>query len=189
MGQAFAKIMFSEAAKRYQERYGSRTAYQRMEERGPYGDALGPLEREFIGRRDSFYLATVTEDGWPYVQHRGGPKGFLRVLTDRTLTFADFAGNAQYVSVGNLETNDRVALFLVDYPNRARLKVIGHARAVEDDPELAAKATVGGYVARVQRVIVVNVVAFDWNCSQHITPRWTEGEVRAVMGAQITEQG
>jgi len=195
MGRAFAKVMFSEAAKRYQERYGSRTSYERMEELGPSGDALGLMEREFIGWRDSFYIATVTVDGWPYMQHRGGPKGFLRVLDDRTLAFADFAGNAQYITVGDLETNDRVALFLMDYPNQARLKVIGHARVVEGgalnsaDAELAAKVAVPGYSARVQRVIAIEVVAFDWNCSQHITPRWTEEEVRAVMGAQIHEAG
>jgi len=173
--------MFSEAAKRYQERYGSRAAYERVEQQGKAGDALGPMEREFIGRRDSFYVATVTADGWPYVQHRGGPKGFLRVLDDRTLAFADFAGNAQFITVGDLETNDRVALFLMDYPNQARLKVIGHAKVVEGDSELEAKVAVPGYSARVQRVIVVDVAAADWNCSQHITPRWTEEEVRAVM--------
>jgi len=181
MGRAFAKVMFSEAAKRYQERYGSRASYERMEERGPSGDALGPMEREFIARRNSFYIATVTVDGWPYMQHRGGPKGFLRVLDDRTVAFADFAGNAQYITVGDLETNDRVTLFLMDYPNQARLKVIGHARVVEGDPELAAKVAVPGYAARVQRVIAIEVVAFDWNCSQHITPRWTEEEVRKVV--------
>ena len=181
MGRAFAQVMFGEAAKRLQERFGSRAAYERVAREGKAGDALGPMEREFIGRRDSFYLATVTTDGWPYVQHRGGPKGFLRVLDDRTLAFADFAGNAQFVSTGNLETNDRVALFLMDYPHQARLKVIGHARIVENDAELEAKVAVPGYPARVQRVILVEVVAFDWNCSQHITPRWTEEEVRVVM--------
>lgn len=183
MGRAFGKVMFSEAAKRYQERYGSRASYERMTKQGPAGDALGPMERQFIGERDSFYISTVTVDGWPYVQHRGGPKGFLRVLDDRTLAFADFAGNAQFITVGDLETNDRVALFLMDYPNQARLKVIGHAKAVEANAELEAKIAVPGYAARVQRVIVIEVVGFDWNCSQHITPRWTEEEVRAVMGA------
>jgi len=187
MGRAFARVMFGEAAKRLQERFGSRAAYERVARDGKAGDALGAMEREFIGRRDSFYLATVTADGWPYVQHRGGPKGFLRVLDDRTLAFADFAGNAQFVSTGNLETNDRVALFLMDYPNQARLKVIGHARVVEGDAaspadaELEAKVALPGYSAKVQRVIVVEVVAFDWNCSQHITPRWTEEEVRKVV--------
>jgi hypothetical protein len=173
--------MFGEAAKRLQERFGSRAAYERVAREGKAGGELGAMEREFIARRDSFYLATVTVDGWPYVQHRGGPKGFLRVLDDRTVAFADFAGNAQFVSTGNLETNDRVALFLMDYPNQARLKVIGHARVVEGDAALEEKVSVPGYAARVQRVIVVEVVAFDWNCSQHITARWTEEEVRAVM--------
>jgi predicted pyridoxine 5'-phosphate oxidase superfamily flavin-nucleotide-binding protein len=183
MGRAFANVMFSEAAKRYQERYGSRASYERVARQGPAGDRLGPMEREFIGRRDSFYIATVTADGWPYVQHRGGPKGLLRVLDDRTLGFADFAGNAQYITVGDLETNDRVALFLMDYPNQARLKVIGHAKAVEGDAEVEEKVRVNGYAAKVQRVIRVEVVAFDWNCSQHITPRWTQEEVEAVMAA------
>lgn len=189
MGRAFASVMFGEAAKRLQERFGSRAAYERVAREGKAGDALGPMERDFIGRRDSFYLATVTADGWPYVQHRGGPKGFLKVLDDWTVAFADFAGNAQFVSMGNLETNDRVALFLMDYPNQARLKVIGHARIVEEDAELKEGVRVDGYKAKVQRVIVVEVVAFDWNCSQHITPRWTEDEVRAVMGDPIPAEG
>ena len=181
MGRAFANTMFSDAAKRFQERYGSRGAYQRMAEHGPSGDALGPMEQDFIARRDSFYLATVTVDGWPYVQHRGGPKGFLRVLDKGTLAFADFAGNAQYITAGNLETNDRVALFLMDYPNQARLKIIGHAKAAEADRELEEKVRVNGYTAKVQRAIVISIVGFDWNCSQHITPRWTEEEIQAVM--------
>ena len=122
MGRAFAKVMLSEAAKRYQERHGSRAQYERAAERGEIGDALGPMEREFIARRDSLYLASVTEDGWPYVQHRGGPKGFLRVLDDRTLAFADFTGNKQYITAGNLATNDRVALFLMDYPSARIVK-------------------------------------------------------------------
>jgi uncharacterized protein len=182
MGRAFARVMFSEAAKRYQERYGSRASYERVERQGSPGDTFGPMEREFIEQRDSFYMATVTADAWPYVQHRGGPKGFLRVLDYRTVAFADFAGNAQYITTGNLETNDRVALFLMDYPKRTRLKVIGHARVVEGDAALEAKVRVDGYTAKVQRVMVLDVVAFDWNCSQHITPRWVEEEVQAVMG-------
>lgn len=182
MGRAFARTMFSDAAKRLQERYGSRASYQRLAESGESGDALGPMERDFIARRDSFYLASVTVDGWPYVQHRGGPKGFLRVLDERTLAFADFAGNKQYITAGNLETNDRVALFLMDYPQQARLKIIGHAKWVEGDGELEAKVRVEGYKAKVERVMVVEVVGFDWNCSQHITPRWTAEEIETVMG-------
>jgi uncharacterized protein len=183
MGRAFAKTMFSDAAKRLQQRYGSRASYQRLAEAGESGDALGPMERDFIAARDSFYMASVTVDGWPYVQHRGGPKGFLRVLDDRTLAFADFAGNKQYITAGNLATNDRVALFLMDYPHQARLKVIGRAKWVEGDKELEAKVRVEGYKAKVERVMVLDVVGFDWNCSQHITPRWTAEEIDAVMAA------
>ena len=178
MGRAFAKVMFSEAAKRYQERYGSRTSYERMEERGPSGDALGPMEREFIARRNSFYIATVTVDGWPYMQHRGGPKGFLRVLDDRTLAFADYSGNRQYISAGNLSGNDRVSLFLMDYPHQARLKIIGNARALKpgEDTEIENRL-VKESGARVEGVIVIDVVGYDWNCSQHITPRFTKEEL------------
>jgi predicted pyridoxine 5'-phosphate oxidase superfamily flavin-nucleotide-binding protein len=186
MGQAFAKTMFSAAAKRLQEQHGSRAQYERLAAQGP-GETLGPMERDFIARRDSFYLTSVTEDGWPYVQHRGGPKGFLRVLDDRTLAFADFAGNKQYITAGNLETNDRVTLFLMDYPQQARLKIIGHAKLVEGDKELEAKVRVEGYKAKVERVMVVEVVGFDWNCSQHITPRWTEEEIQAAMGSSQSD--
>jgi hypothetical protein len=184
MTQAYAKTMFGEAAKRYQEQHGSRAQYERAAERGEIGDALGPMEREFIGRRDSFYIASVTEDGWPYVQHRGGPVGFLRVLDGKTLAFADYAGNKQYITAGNLKTNDKVALFLMDYPYQARLKVIGRARVVERDAELEAKVRVVGYPAKVEWAVAIDVVAYDWNCSQHITPRWTAEEIQAVMGAR-----
>ncbi len=181
MGRAYAKTMFSDAAKRLQEQHGSRASYQRLAEQGESRDALGPMERDFIARRDSFYLGSVTADGWPYIQHRGGPKGFLRVLDVRTVAFADFAGNKQYITAGNLATNDKVALFLMDYPHQARLKLIGHAEWVEGDKELEAKVRVEGYKAKVERVMVVEVVGFDWNCSQHITARWTAEEIEAVM--------
>jgi predicted pyridoxine 5'-phosphate oxidase superfamily flavin-nucleotide-binding protein len=182
MGRTFAKTMFSDAAKELQAQHGSREAYLRMAERGEIDEALGEFESDFIGRRDSFYLASVTEDGWPYVQHRGGPAGFLKVLDGRTLAFEDFAGNKQYITTGNLATNDRVAIFLMDYPHQARLKIIGHAKIVEpgDDPELEAKVRLPGYRAKVERILVVTVTAYDWNCTQHITPRWTEAEIAAV---------
>src|ERR1017187_5831793 len=122
MTQAYAKRMFSEAAKRYQEQHGSREQYERLAALGPSEDALGTMEQDFIARRDSFYLASITEDEWPYVQHRGGPKGFLRVLDGKTLAFADFTGNKQYITAGNLATNDRVALFLMDYPSARIVK-------------------------------------------------------------------
>ncbi len=181
MTRAYAETMFSKAATRFQAQHGSRAQYERLAAMGPREDALGPMEQEFIARRDTAYIASITENGWPYVQHRGGPKGFLRVMDARTLAFADFAGNKQYITAGNLETNDRVALFLIDYPNQARLKIIGHARVVEGDAALVARVRVDGYKAKVERVVVIAVKAFDWNCSQHITPRWTREEIEAVM--------
>ena len=189
MGRAYTETMFSEAAKRYQQQHGSRLQYERAAERGPTQEALGPMERDFIARRDSFYLASITEDGWPYVQHRGGPQGFLRVLDGRTLAFADFSGNKQFITAGNLATNDRVSLLLMDYPHQARLKIIGHARVVEGDKELEAKVRVADYPARVEWVIAIDVVGFDWNCSQHIIPRWTSEEIQAVMGTGRSGRG
>jgi predicted pyridoxine 5'-phosphate oxidase superfamily flavin-nucleotide-binding protein len=144
---------------------------------------LTDAEREFIAARDSFYMATVSEDGWPYVQHRGGPAGFLRVLDDTTLAFADFRGNRQYISLGNLGANDRASLFLMDYPHRRRLKIFAHieAKDLSADPELAAKLAVPGYKGRPERAFLVHVEAFDWNCPQHITPRFTEAELDTIL--------
>jgi predicted pyridoxine 5'-phosphate oxidase superfamily flavin-nucleotide-binding protein len=177
--------MFSEAAKQMQEHFGSRRQYDRVAELGAPHDALGPDEREFIAERDSFYLGSVTVDGWPYIQHRGGPRGFLRVLDDKTLAFADFAGNRQFITVGDLATNDRVSLFLMDYRNQARLKVIGHARLVEPgtEPELDQAVAIEGYRATVERIMLIDLVAFDWNCSQHITPRYSVEEIEAAQAA------
>lgn len=145
-------------------------------------DAMGPDERAFIESRDSFYMATVSESGWPYVQHRGGPAGFLRVLDSHTLAFADVRGNRQLVSAGNLAHDSRVALILVDYPRRARLKILGRARVLDPKahPELAAKLTPAG---RVERIIAMDVVGLDWNCPQNITPRYTEPEVEEYVSA------
>lgn len=184
MTHRFARIAFTESVKTAQERHGSRATYQRLEARGETPDELGPTEAEFIARRDSFYMATVSETGWPYVQHRGGPPGFLRVLGPRTLGFADFRGNVQYVSVGNMARNDRVALILMDYANRRRLKILGRVRAVEAmdaDPELLRRVEVAEYRARVELILLIEVEAFDWNCPQHITPRYTEAEVAERM--------
>ena len=146
-----------------------------------------PNEIAFIGERDSFYMASVSETGWPYVQHRGGPPGFLKVIDEVTLAFADYAGNRQYISVGNLDANDRVALILVDYPRRARLKILAHAErlALDADPALLARVTIPGYRARPERLFRLRLAAFDWNCPQHIVPRFTEAEVgRAVQPLQ-----
>jgi uncharacterized protein len=191
MGQNFAKTMFTEAARRLQQQHGSRAQYERLALRGQIDDELSAFEIEFIGERDSFYLASVTSDDWPYVQHRGGPKGFLRVIDPRTLAFADYAGNKQYISAGNLATNDRVTLFLMDYPNQARLKIIGHATIVEPgiDPALDAAVRVSGYPAKVERAMRIEVVAFDWNCTQHITPRYTQEQVQAAIGNHFGRDG
>ncbi len=143
-------------------------------------DPLGAQEEAFIARRDSFYLASVNTDGWPYLQHRGGPPGFLRVLDDHTLGFADLSGNRQLLTTGNVSANDRVALFLMDYARRERLKLIGHAEVVaaKDDPALAAELAPAGVAVRlVERVFRIRVAGFDWNCPNYITPRFTAGEV------------
>ena len=136
-------------------------------------------EAAFIAERDSFYLATVSETGWPYVQHRGGPRGFLKVVDDRTLAFADYRGNRQYISTGNLAVNQRASLFLMDYAHRARLKIYAHIDtvALDADPALTALVTVPSYKAKLERIFRVRLEAFDWNCPQHITPRFTEDEV------------
>jgi predicted pyridoxine 5'-phosphate oxidase superfamily flavin-nucleotide-binding protein len=178
MGSRFAKTMFSPAAKLLQEEHHSRAQYERLAALGPRDEALGDFEQQFIAARDSFYLGSVNEDGWPYIQHRGGSPGFLHALDGRTLAFADFAGNKQYITAGNLATNDRVALFLMDYPNQARLKIIGHARIVGigEDPALEAKLRQPDSRATIERIFVIEVVAYDWNCSQHITRRFTEEE-------------
>ncbi len=141
-------------------------------------DRFTTAEVQFIAERDSFYMASVSETGWPYVQHRGGPPGFLRVLDDRTLAFADYRGNRQYISLGNLSANDRVALLLMDYPNRQRLKVYGSASYVDltADPNLADKVASPGYRAKPERIVQVRLEAFDWNCAQHIIARFTAGE-------------
>ena len=142
-------------------------------------DRFGPTEAAFIASRDSFYIASVSETGWPYMQHRGGPAGFVRVLDDQTLGFADFRGNRQYVTVGNTSRNDRVSLFLIDYPRKRRLKVYG-TLSIVDDPAFAKRVQTPGYAGKPERYIRIDVAAFDWNCPQHITPRFTEAEVQVA---------
>lgn len=184
MAHQFAAITFTDAVKAAQTRYGTRAQAARMAAHGGPNDALGPREIEFVAARDSFYLATVSETGWPYVQHRGGPTAFLRVVNPRTLAFADFGGNRQFVSVGNVATNDRVSLFLMDYANRRRLKLLGRLtmyNAADAPPAFVSAVDRPGYRARIERVAVINVDAFDWNCPQHITPRYTEDEWRTAM--------
>lgn len=179
MGHKFADLAFTDAVKAIQTEMGSRHGYARREGGAvDFNDRLGPSEAAFIAERDSFYMASVSETGWPYIQHRGGPKGFLRVLDEKTIGFADFSGNRQYVSIGNLAGNDRVSLFFMDYAARARLKLLGRARIVgPDNAEALAVLTHADYPARIERGILITVEAFDWNCPQHITPRFTAEEV------------
>ncbi|HEX4874962.1 MAG TPA: pyridoxamine 5'-phosphate oxidase family protein, partial [Sphingorhabdus sp.] len=180
MAQNYIHTLFTDASRAMQEREGSRTAYARMED-GATGepDQLGEKEALFIAARDSFYMASVTEEGWPYVQHRGGPAGFLKMLDGNRLGFADYRGNRQYVSTTNLIHQPRVSLFLMDYPNRRRLKILGTARIVEldDDVALVTALMTPEYSATPERAFVIDVVGFDWNCPQHITPRFTEAEI------------
>jgi len=182
MTHSFADIAFTPTVKQVQERMGSRAAYSRNEKVAePLNHRLTETEAQFIAARDSLYMASVGETGWPYIQHRGGPAGFVRVLDSQTIGFADFRGNRQYISVGNLLTDDRVSLFFMDYPNRTRLKLLGRARAVEtDDRETLEKLAVPGYRATVERGILITVEGFDWNCPQHITQRFTLDEVRRL---------
>ena len=179
MAQSFAEVLFSDPVKKLQQEHGSRAIYERMTAAGVGEEPLGREETEFIALRDSFYVATVTPDGWPYIQHRGGPIGFLAVLNDRRLAFADYSGNKQFITTGNLTENDRFALFLMDYPGRTRLKIIGHARMLDpgEDPEIEARL-IPQPNARIERIIVLEVVGFDWNCSQHINPRYSKEELQ-----------
>lgn len=183
MSHQFAEIMFTDSVKAAQQQYGSRARLERFSTNAGPNDELTEREADYIALRDSFYLASVNEDGWPYVQHRGGPPGFLRVIGSQCLAYADFRGNTQLVSVGNVSTDDRISLILMDYPNRRRLKILGHMRVenAQDVPaeDLAAVA-LPGYPALVERVVYIEVAAFDWNCPQHITQRYTEDEFRQL---------
>ena len=178
MPRTFTKIAFTPSVKAAQLKYGSRESYARFEAGEDGGNALTLREAEFIHARDSFYQATTNESGWPYVQFRGGPPGFLQVLDAQTIAYADFRGNRQYLSVGNINADERIALILMDYPNRRRLKIWGRARVIheKEDPHLIARLEMPAYRARVERGIVIAIEAYDWNCPQHITPRFTEAE-------------
>ncbi len=184
MPHRYAELTFTPAVLALQAHYGAAQDMARYrDDNGPF-DALGEAEAGFIARRDSFYQASVSETGWPYVQHRGGPAGFLKVLDGRHLAYADYRGNRQYLSAGNLSVNDRVALFLVDYQARRRLKILGRMRltgVADADPALVEKLRPYPYRAAMERVAVIRVEAYDWNCSQHITPRYTEAQLRGAV--------
>jgi uncharacterized protein len=180
MATKFLELAFTPAVRKAQAHYYGNS--QRLG-RAPERDALTDDETQFIQSRDSFYMATVTEAGWPYLQHRGGKPGFLRIISPTALAFADYKGNRQLLTTGNLAVNDRVCLFLMDYPQRTRLKILGHAR-VEDarqHPELVAQLAETEVHRIVERLFFIEVVSFDWNCPQHITPRYTAAEVEAAV--------
>ena len=178
MPNPFAKLAFTESVKEAQEHYGVRRANERLENLDRL-DELTSNEGLFISKRDGFYLATVNENGHPYVQFRGGPKGFLKVLDEKTLGYADFRGNLQYISVGNLAKNNKAALFLMDYPNQTRLKIFARIEIIDpaDDPALIERLKMPDYKAKIERAMILHVEAYDWNCPQHITPRFTVEEI------------
>jgi len=180
MNDFVSDIAFTPSVKTEQEKRGSRDGYIKMAAKQDWRNTISDDLKTFIAERDSFYLATSSKDGQPYIQHRGGPKGFLRVLDENTLAFADYSGNKQYISVGNLAENDRAYIFLMDYANRRRIKIWGTAKIVEDDPELLARLMPDGYKARPERVFVFTITAWDVNCPQHIVPRYDEELVRQV---------
>lgn len=184
MAHRFLNIATTANVRDAQIANGSRAAYAQLENGETTHDQLGAVEAEFIAARDSFYMASVSQTGWPYIQHRGGPAGFLRVLDPYTLGFADYRGNRQYISLGNIAGDDRVALFLMDYPNRRRLKLLGRASAhdLTADPGLTKQLLTAPYKAVTERGFRIHVEAFDWNCSQHITPRFSE----SLLGSALT---
>ena len=178
MTYGFLDIAVTPSVRAVQAKMGSDHLWQGFKGHREF-DKFTPNEAAFIAQRDSFYMATVSETGWPYVQHRGGPPGFLKVVGEKALAFADYRGNRQYISVGNLAADDRVALILMDYTQRARLKIYAHAEAValDADPVLAESVADPGYKAKPERILLLHLVAFDWNCPQHITARFTETEI------------
>lgn len=185
MAKNFAAIAFTDQVKEIQEKLGSRASYARME-RDTYVDGFTENEIAFIAERDSFYMASIGENGYPYIQHRGGPKGFLKVLDANRLAFIDFKGNMQYISVGNIATNNNIALIMIDYPARARLKIYARAEIVElkDDPSLYDLLDLENYKFRPERIMVLHVEAYDWNCPQHITPRYTLEDIDNAFASQ-----
>lgn len=172
-------IAFSESVKGLQEAAGSRSAYARMEEGGGWQTTVTPVLENFLSARDMFYLGTANADGYPYIQYRGGPTGFLQVIDEKTLGFADFGGNRQFISTGNALENDKAFLFLIDYEASARIKVWGRIQVVEDDPELLAKLSDPGYPARPERAVLFSIEAWDVNCPQHIHKRVLRSDAEA----------
>ncbi|WP_449419831.1 pyridoxamine 5'-phosphate oxidase family protein [Phormidium nigroviride] len=186
MPRKFTKIAFTPAVKAAQAQRGSRETYARFEQSGPENDRVTPDIEEFIAEIDGFYLGTVGSNGYPYIQFRGGHPGFLKVIDEKTLGFADFKGNVQYVTVGNLSDSDKAFIFIMDYRHRKRLKIWGRAKYVESDRELIERLRIAEDDSEVERVILFQVEAWNWNCPQHIPIRYSEQEVTALK-ARISE--
>jgi predicted pyridoxine 5'-phosphate oxidase superfamily flavin-nucleotide-binding protein len=184
MAQNFMQLAFTNSVRQEQERYGSRNSYENREARNPDQTALSVRETRFISQRDGFYLSTVGENGWPYVQFRGGPKGFVKPIDHHTLAYADFRGNMQYISSGNMKSTKKAALIFLDYASRSRIKVWAETEILYTDehPELLSKLENPDYKAQVERIVLLHVKGFDWNCPQHITPRFTMEEMKALVG-------
>jgi len=178
MSYGFLDIAITPSVRAVQEQMGADKIWTDFKGHREF-DRFSTQEAAFIEQRDSFYIATMSETGWPYIQHRGGPKGFLKLLDEKTLAFADYRGNRQYISTGNLGADNRACLILMDYPNRARMKIYARVDivALDEDLELAARLIIEGYKAKPERIFVLHLEAFDWNCAQHIKPRFTEQEI------------
>lgn len=185
MAKNFASIAFTDEVKTLQEKYGSRANYERVEKRHIV-EGLTENEFDFISQRDSFYMASIGENGFPYIQHRGGPKGFVKMIDANTIGFIDFSGNKQYITVGNLVTNKNVSLFMIDYPAKARLKLYAKAEIIELNkrPELLKQLVLEDYPSKPERMMLLHIEAYDWNCPQHITPRFTEEEIEEALMPQ-----
>ena len=178
MKKYVSDIAFSTAVKKVQEENGSRNSYAKMEQGAGWQNSVDQRLSEFIAQRDSLYFGTANTEGQPYIQHRGGPKGLLKVLDDKTLVFADYSGNMQYITVGTLRENNKAFIFLIDYPSRTRIKIWGTAKVVDNDPELLDRLHSSDYKAKPERAIVFNIEAWDINCPQHIRQRFTKDELK-----------
>jgi predicted pyridoxine 5'-phosphate oxidase superfamily flavin-nucleotide-binding protein len=190
MAKHFMEFAFNDSVRNVQEKYGTRTAYQKMESRSEFRNQLTWQEKGYIKNRDSFYLSSVGENGWPYMQFRGGPKGFLKIIDDNVLAYADFRGNGQYISTGNINATKKTVLFLMDYTQQQRLKIWAEAKVLhaDDHPELLEKVKMPDYSATIERIFTFKVHAFDWNCPQHITPRYTKEEIEKEMGMSLNRE-
>jgi predicted pyridoxine 5'-phosphate oxidase superfamily flavin-nucleotide-binding protein len=182
MGHRFAEIAFTTEVKKVQSEQKSRAGYARWENSLDVNHLLSQQEIDFIRTRDSFYMASVSETNWPYVQHRGGPQGFLNVIDDKTIGFADYTGNRQYISTGNFRNNDRVSLFLMDYPSKSRLKILGRIKIINaDNTDELSPLESSDFSARIEQGFIINIDGFDWNCPKYITPRYTETQMKNII--------